>query len=85
MDIPAAGEAGRELTPATEFLTDTSAFSTPGNIQLRLSGFSSMLLARSTLVLPAETGVGSPLKSVSVLAYQLCQTSSPALTNVANV
>jgi len=85
VDIPAAGEAGRELTLATEFLTDTSAFSTPGNFQLLLSGFASMQLARSTLVPPAETGVGSPLKSVSVMAYQLCQTSSPALTNVANI
>jgi len=25
VDIPAAGEAGRELTPATEFLTDTTS------------------------------------------------------------
>jgi len=68
-DIPAAGEAGRELSPAADSPTDPSAYSTPGKFRLRLPGFSSILLARSTVVPPAETGVGSPLKSVSVLAH----------------
>jgi len=68
-DIPAAGEAGRELSPAADSPTDPSAYSTPGQFQLQLPGFSSILLARSTVVRPSETGVESPLKSVSLLAH----------------
>ena len=68
-DIPAAGEAGRELSPAADSPTDPSAYTTPGKCRLRLPGFSSILSARSTVVPPAETGVGSPLKSVSVLTH----------------
>jgi len=68
-DILAAGEAGRELSPAADSPTDPSAYSTPGKFRLQLPGFSSILLATSTLVPPAERGVGSPLKSVSVLAH----------------
>jgi len=68
-NIPAAGEAGRELNPAANSPTDPSAYSTPGKFLLRLPGFSSILLARSTVVPPAEKGVGSPLRSVSVLAH----------------
>jgi len=67
--IAAAGEARRELRPATDSPTDPSAYSTPGKFRLRLPGFSSIRLARSTVVLLAEMGVGSPLKSVSVLAH----------------
>jgi len=85
VDITAAGEAGRELSPAADFPTAPSAYTTPGKFRLRLPVFSSILLARSTVVPPAETGVGSPLKSVSVLAHKLCQQGSPAPTNVANV
>ena len=68
-DIPAAGEAGRELSPAADSPTSSSAYSTPGKLRLQLPGFSSLLLARSTVVPPAETGIGSPLRSVSVLAH----------------
>ena len=67
MDIPTAEQVGRELSPPTDSPTDSSVYSTPGKFSLRLPGFSSMRLARSAAVL-AETGVGSPLKSVSVLA-----------------
>ena len=67
-DIPTAEEVGRELSPATDSPTDSSAYFTPGNLRLRLPGFPSILLARSAAV-RAETGVGSPLKSVSVLAH----------------
>ena len=65
--IPTAEEVGRELSPATDSPTDSSAYSTPCKFHLRVPGFSSILLARSAAV-AAETGVGSPLKSVSVLA-----------------
>jgi len=68
-DIPAAGEPGRELSPAADSPTDPSAYSISGKFRLRLPGFSSILLARSRVVPLAETGVGSPLKSVSVLAH----------------
>jgi len=68
-DIPAAGEAGQELSPAADSPTYQSAHSTPARFRLRLPGFSSILLARSTVVPPAETGIGSPLQSVSVLAH----------------
>jgi len=84
-DILVAGEAGRELSPATDSPTDPSEYSTPGKFWLRLPHFSSIPLVRSTVVPRAETGVGSPLKSVSVLTHKLCQQSSPAPTNVANV
>jgi len=85
VDIPAAGDPGRELSPAADSPTDPTAYSTPGKFGLRLPGFSSILLARSTIVPQAETGFGSPLKAVSVLAHYLYQQTSPALTNVANV
>jgi len=68
-DIPAAGEAGRELSPAADSPTDPSAYSTPRKFRLRPPGFSFILLARSTVVPPAETGVGSPVKCVSVQAH----------------
>jgi len=68
-DIPAAGEAGRELSPAADSPTDPSAYTIPSKFWLRPPGFSSILLPRSTVVPPAETGVGSLLKPVSVLAY----------------
>jgi len=45
---------------------------------------SSILLPRSAAV-PAERGVASPLMPVSVLAHWLCEQSSPAPTNMANV
>jgi len=83
-DIPTAQEVGRELSPPADSPTPSSAYSTPGKFWLQLPGFSSILLARSAAV-PAETAVGSPLKSVSVLAHYLCEQSSPALTHVANV
>jgi len=67
-DIPTAEEVGRELSPPADSPPASSAYSTPGKFRLRLPGFSSILLARSAS-LPAETGVGSPLKSVSVLAH----------------
>jgi len=66
--IPTAEEVGRELSPPADSPTASSAYSTPGKFRLRLPGFLSILLARSAAV-PAETGVGSPLKSVSVLAH----------------
>ena len=63
-----AQEVGRELSPPpADSPTDLSAYSTPGKFRLRLPGFSFILLARSA-ALPAEMGVRSPLKSVSVLA-----------------
>jgi len=68
-DIPAAGEAGPELSRAADSPTDPSASSTPGKFRLQLPGFSSTLLARCTIVWPAEPGVWSLLKSVSVLAH----------------
>jgi len=67
--IPVAGETGRELSPAAASPTDPSAYSTPGKFRLRLPGMSSILLARSTVVPPAAPGVGSPLKSVSILPH----------------
>jgi len=67
-DIPTAEEVGRELSPTADSPTNSSAYSTPGQFRSRLPGFSSILLARSAAV-PAETGVGSPLKPVSVLAH----------------
>ena len=67
-DIPTAEEVGGDLSPPPDSPTDSSAYSTPGKFQLRLPGFSSILLARCAAV-PAEIGVGSPLKSVSVLAH----------------
>jgi len=67
-DIPTAEEVGRELSPPADSPTASSAYSTPGKFRLRLPGFSSILLARSAAV-PAETGVGSPLTSVSFLAH----------------
>jgi len=66
-DIPTAEEVGRELSPPADSPTDSSAYSTPGKFRLLLPGFSSILLARSAAV-PADTGVESPLKSVSLLA-----------------
>ena len=68
-DLPSAGEARRELSPAADSPTEPSAYSTPTKFQLGLPGVSSILLARSTIVPPAETGVGSLLKSLSVLAH----------------
>jgi len=68
MDIPTAEKVGRELSPPADSPTDSSAYSTPGKFRLRLPGFSSILLTRSAAV-PAETGVGSSLMSVSVLAH----------------
>ena len=69
-DIPTAEKVRRESSPPADFplATDSSAYSTPGKFRLPLPGFSSILLARSATV-QAETGVGSPLKSVSVLAH----------------
>jgi len=67
-DIPTAEEVGRELSLPADSPTDSSAYSTPCKFRLRQPGFSSILLARSAAVL-AETGVGSPLKSISVLAH----------------
>ena len=67
-DIPKAEEVGRELSPPADSPTDSGAYSTPGKFRLRLPDFSSILSARSAAV-QAEMGVGSPLKSVSVLAH----------------
>jgi len=67
-DIPTAEEVARELSPPAHSPTDSSANTTPSKFRLRLPGFSSILLARSAAV-PAETGLGSPLQSVSVLAH----------------
>jgi len=67
-DIPSAEEVRRELKPPADSPTDSSAYATPGKFWLRLPGVSSILLARGAAV-QAETGVGSPLKSVSVLAH----------------
>jgi len=67
-DIPTAEEVGRELSPPADSRTASSEYCTPGKFRLRLQGFSSILLARSAAV-PAETGVGSRLQSVSVLAH----------------
>jgi len=69
VDILAAGEAGQELSPAADSPTDPSLSSIPGMFRLRLPVFSSILLARSIVVPPAEKGIGSLLKSVSVLAH----------------
>jgi len=67
-DIPTGEEVGSELSLPADSPTHVSAYSTPSKFWLRLRGFSSILLGRSGTV-PAETGVGSPLKSVSVLAH----------------
>jgi len=67
-DIPTAEDVRRELSPPADSPTDLSTYSTSGKFRLQLPGFSSMLLARFGAVM-AETGVGSPLKSVSVLAH----------------
>ena len=67
-DIPTAEEVGREFTPTAVSPTDSSAYCTPGKLQSRLPRFSSILLATSAAVL-AETGVVSPLKSLSVMAH----------------
>jgi len=67
-DILTAEEVGRELRPPADSPTNSRAYYTPGNFRLLLPGFSSILLARSAEV-SAETGVGSLLKSVSVLSY----------------
>ena len=67
-DIPPAGEARRDISPAATSPNDPSAYTIPGKFGLRLPGFSSIMLARSTIVPPAETGIGSLLQSVSVLA-----------------
>ena len=67
-DIPPAGEAGRELSPTADSLADSSAYATPGKLQLQLPGFSSTLFA-APASMPAETGIRSTLKSVSVLAH----------------
>jgi len=67
-DIPTAEEVGRELSLPAHSPTDTSVYSTPGKFRLRLACFSSILLARSAAV-PAEPRVGSPLKSVPILAH----------------
>ena len=83
-DIWTAEEVGRELSPLADSPTDSSVYPTSGMFRLRLPGYSSILLARSAAV-PAKPGVASPLKGVSVLAYKLCEQSSPAPTNVANV
>jgi len=68
VDIPTAEEVGQELSPPPDSLTDSSAYSTLGKFRLRLPGFSYILLARSAAV-PVETGIGSLLNSVSLLAY----------------
>ena len=83
-DIPTAEEVGQHLSLPADSPTDSSAYSIPSKFRLLLPGFSPILLARSAAV-PAETGIGSPLKSVSLLAHLLCEQSSPAPTNVANV
>ena len=83
-DIPTSEDVGQELSPPADSPIDSSAYSTPGKFRLQLRDVSSILWAESTPV-PAETGFGSPLMSVSILAHQLCEQSSPALTNVANV
>jgi len=67
-DIATAEEVGRELSPPADSPTDSSAYSTPGKFWLRLPGFSSIQLPRSAVV-PVETGVGSPLKSIPLLAH----------------
>jgi len=67
-DSATAEGVGQEFCPPANCPTASSAHSTRGKFRLRQPGFSSILLARSAGV-PAETGVGSPLKSVSVLAY----------------
>jgi len=67
-DIAAAEELGRELSLPANSPTASCAYSTPGNFRLQLPCFSHILLPRSAPVL-AQTGVGSPLKSVSVLAH----------------
>jgi len=59
LDILAAGEARQELSLAADSPTDPSAYTTPGKFQLRLPGYSSILLTRSTGVPPAEMGIGS--------------------------
>jgi len=68
VDIPTADEVGLELNPPADSTTYSRAYSTPGKFRLQLPVFSSILLARSAAV-PAKTGVGSQLKSVSVLAH----------------
>jgi len=68
-DNPVVGEAGRECRPAADSSTDLSAESIRRKFWLRLPGFSSIMLARSTLVRWGETGVGSIRQSVSVLAH----------------
>ena len=83
-NIPIREEVGRELSAPTDSLTSSSAYPTPGNFLLRLPVSSSILFARSACVL-AEIRVGSPLKSVSVLTYHLCEPSCPAPNNVAHV
>jgi len=67
-DIPTAEAVGRELSPPADSPTASSAYSTPRKFRLQLPGVSCILLARSAAV-AAETGVGSLLKSVSVLAH----------------
>jgi len=67
-DIPPAEEVGPILSPPADSPTASSAYCAPGKFRLRLPGFSSILLARSAAVL-AATGLGSQLKSASVLAY----------------
>ena len=67
-DILPAGEAGRELRPTTDSLADSSAYAIPGKFRLQLPGFSSALFA-APASMPSETGIGSTLKSVSVLAH----------------
>jgi len=84
VNIATAEEVGRELSPPADSPTNSSAYSTPHKSQIRRPGFLSILLARSAAV-PADTGVWTSLKSVSVLAHYLCEQSSPVTTNLANV
>ena len=83
-NIPIHEEVGQELRAPADSATSSGAYPTPGKFLLRLPGFSSILFARSACVL-AEIRVGSPPKSVSVLTHHLCEPSSPAPNNVANV
>jgi len=70
-DIPAAGEGRHEFSVATDSLTDKTTYLTPSKFRLGLPCCSSTEFARSTVVPPAETRIGSLLKSVYVLAHQL--------------
>jgi len=67
-DIATTEEVGREINLGADSPINSSVYSTPGKFRSQLPGFSSILLARSAAV-PAEIRVGSPLKSISVLAH----------------